>query len=184
MQNTNYIFPLHISLILEKTRFIFWTNKSMDLNTNVLWINSTWYFTFMQLIRYELISHNTWITDNTVLDNLLNSRLVEHSSRLTYIGLLQSYFLKYRWFILCSLTNNELISIDRLFKNTGWLEREVSEMYGVHFLGKMDTRKLLLDYSKTEHPMLKDFPTEGLKDVFYDVLDNQIEYVLHETVEL
>lgn len=57
-------------------------------------------------------------------------------------------------------------------------------MYGVGFVGKMDTRKLLLDYSKIEHPMLKDFPTEGLKDVFYDILDNQIEYVSHETIEL
>lgn len=76
------------------------------------------------------------------------------------------------------------MSLDRLFKNAGWLEREASEMYGIHFWGKMDTRKLLLDYSKIEHPMLKDFPTEGIRDVFYDVLDNQIEYVLHETVEL
>lgn len=57
-------------------------------------------------------------------------------------------------------------------------------MYGISFAGKMDTRKLLLDYSKSEHPMLKDFPTEGVRDVFYDILDNQIEYVLHETIEL
>ncbi len=138
----------------------------------------------MHLVRYELISHNTWITDHTVLDNLLNGKFVEYNSRLTYVALLQSYFLKYRWFVLCSINNNELTSVDRFFKNAGWLEREASEMYGVHFSGKMDTRKLLLDYSKIEHPMLKDFPTEGLKDVFYDILDNQIEYVLHETVEL
>jgi len=57
-------------------------------------------------------------------------------------------------------------------------------MYGINFLFKQDTRKLLLDYSKIEHPMLKDFPSEGVKDVFYDILDNQVTYSNNETTEL
>jgi hypothetical protein len=32
--------------------------------------------------------------------------------------------------------------------------------------------------------MLKDNPSEGFKDVFYDILDNQISYVNNETTEL
>lgn len=184
MQTSVHNFPIHISLILERTKFIFWTNKSNDLNSNMIWVENSWYFLLMQLIRYEFTSQNTWVTDHTVVDNLFNQHLFEKSTRLTYYVNLQSYFLKYRWVILTSLTHNTISSVDRLFKNCNWLEREASEMYGVIFIGKMDSRKLLLDYSKIEHPMLKDFPSEGVKDVFYDILDNQIEYVTNETVEL
>jgi NADH:ubiquinone oxidoreductase subunit C len=34
-------------------------------------------------------------------------------------------------------------------------------MYGINFKNKSDNRSLLLDYSRNENPMLKDFPTEG-----------------------
>lgn len=57
-------------------------------------------------------------------------------------------------------------------------------MYGLLFFFKTDSRKLLLDYSKIEHPLLKDFPSEGLQDVFYDLLDNQVRIVGNETTEL
>lgn len=57
-------------------------------------------------------------------------------------------------------------------------------MYGLLFFFKTDSRKLLLDYSKIEHPLLKDFPSEGLQDVFYDLLDNQVSVVGNETTEL
>lgn len=57
-------------------------------------------------------------------------------------------------------------------------------MYGLHFEFKTDSRKLLLDYSKIEHPMLKDFPSEGVRDVFYDILDNQVTITSNETTEL
>jgi NADH:ubiquinone oxidoreductase subunit C len=57
-------------------------------------------------------------------------------------------------------------------------------MYGVEFFNKSDSRKLLLDYSKIESPMLKDFSTEGVKDVFYDILDNQVTILNGDTVEL
>jgi NADH:ubiquinone oxidoreductase subunit C len=57
-------------------------------------------------------------------------------------------------------------------------------MYGLDFLNKSDSRKLLLDYSKIESPMLKDFSSEGVKDVFYDILDNQVTILNADTVEL
>lgn len=57
-------------------------------------------------------------------------------------------------------------------------------MFGISFTNKKDNRSLLLDYSKNEFPMLKDFPTEGYKDIFYDFFENKIDYFNNEFVEL
>jgi NADH:ubiquinone oxidoreductase subunit C len=57
-------------------------------------------------------------------------------------------------------------------------------MYGVYFLNKKDARKLLLDYSKIENPMLKDFGTEGVQDCFYSFFEEQVITSAAEVVEL
>src|SRR5687767_12079679 len=43
-------------------------------------------------------------------------------------------------------------------------------MYGVFFLFKNDSRKLLLDYARLENPLLKDFSSDGIKDIFYNLI--------------
>ncbi|MBK8208549.1 MAG: NADH-quinone oxidoreductase subunit C [Planctomycetes bacterium] len=57
-------------------------------------------------------------------------------------------------------------------------------MYGIHFINKRDTRKLLLDYSKNEYPLLKDFPSEGLQEVFFNVFNSQVSINRSEVIEL
>lgn len=65
-------------------------------------------------------------------------------------------------------------SIDMLYKSAGWLERETGEMFKVFYKFKTDNRRLLLDYSKQECPLLKDYPTEGFNDVFYNFFEDQV----------
>jgi NADH:ubiquinone oxidoreductase subunit C len=57
-------------------------------------------------------------------------------------------------------------------------------MYGVLFYFKHDIRKLLLDYSKLDNPLLKDFSSEGIQDVFYNFFENQVTINKSEIVEL
>jgi NADH:ubiquinone oxidoreductase subunit C len=57
-------------------------------------------------------------------------------------------------------------------------------MFGVTQKLKNDQRILLLDYSKDESPMIKEFPTEGYKDVYYSFFENQLIYLNNEFVEL
>jgi NADH:ubiquinone oxidoreductase subunit C len=52
------------------------------------------------------------------------------------------------------------------------------------FNGKKDIRNLMLEYSKNEYPMLKEFPCEGHFDVYYDLFEDQLQYVESEFVEL
>lgn len=57
-------------------------------------------------------------------------------------------------------------------------------MFGVMFYKKKDIRNLLLEYSKTEYPMLKEFPTEGYYDLYYNIFDDQLHYIESEFIEL
>ena len=77
-----------------------------------------------------------------------------------------------------------LPSIDKLYKSASWLERETSEMFNIPFTLKTDTRRLLLDYSKQENPLLKDYPVEGLNDAFYNLFEDQVTYTNASVVEL
>jgi len=60
----------------------------------------------------------------------------------------------------------------------------MSEMSGVNFVFKKDIRKLLLDYSKNENPLLKDFPVEGFSEIFYDFFEDQTIFLDSTVVEL
>ena len=94
------------------------------------------------------------------------------------------FFLKIRLTVF-TLGTTDQTSIDSIYTNAAWLERESAEMYGLYFKGKRDQRKLLLDYSRTEAPMIREFSTEGSADVFYNLLDAQVNYTADAaTVEL
>jgi NADH:ubiquinone oxidoreductase subunit C len=65
-----------------------------------------------------------------------------------------------------------LKSITNLFPNANWLEREVAELFGFVFEGKVDTRNLMLQYGDSSAPFLKFFPSIGVKEVSYNsILD-------------
>lgn len=97
-----------------------------------------------------------------------------------------NFNLKYKLtiFYIINKAKYNFFSIDRIFNNCNWLEREMSEMYGLKFKWKYDTRKLLLDYIKIESPLLKNFQCEGYQDVFYSLIDNQVIALKGEVIEL
>jgi NADH-quinone oxidoreductase subunit C len=49
-------------------------------------------------------------------------------------------------------------SLSALVAGAGWHEREAAEMFGLDFVGAIDTRPLLLPDDFAGHPLRKDFP--------------------------
>jgi NADH:ubiquinone oxidoreductase subunit C len=47
-------------------------------------------------------------------------------------------------------------------------------MFGINYFNKKDVRKLLIDYSSFENPLLKAYPTEGFFDIFYNFFEDQV----------
>lgn len=191
--NKPYVFPLQIFLILEKMNILFWSSKSLSPNSYVCFLNYKWFYTLNLILRNELFLNNSMLIENTAIDirynNSINDKLNCYFNNNKLLTSYLYYFLnlKLKILFLVNINNNSksfCYSIDKIFPNANWLERETSEMYGILFYFKSDIRKLLLDYSKNEAPLLKDFSSEGIQDVFYNFFENQVSINKSEIVEL
>lgn len=83
-----------------------------------------------------------------------------------------------RLFVFFNISENEFIpSCQCNFSSSGWLEREVWDLFGIFFSGNNDLRRILTDYGFKGHPLRKDFPTTGFVEIFYDDSVKSLVYV-------
>ena len=75
----------------------------------------------------------------------------------------------------------EVPSLTKIFPSANWMEREIFDMYGVFFKDHPDLRRLLTDYGFKGHPLRKDFPLTGNKEVRYS---EDKKKVIYEPVKL
>lgn len=52
-------------------------------------------------------------------------------------------------------------SIIEVFKGANWPEREVYDLFGIHFLGHPQMERLIMPDNFQGHPLRKDYPLEG-----------------------
>lgn len=77
-----------------------------------------------------------------------------------------------------SLIINELGCNDKMFNyNSGlnWPLRELIELFGVKGVNLQDNRNLLLDYSSNLNPLVKNFPCEGLEEIYFNFFDQKVK---------
>lgn len=70
-----------------------------------------------------------------------------------------------------------------VFSSANWSEREIWDMYGVFFSNHPDLRRILTDYGFEGHPLRKDFPLSGYKEVRYDDIQKRVVYEPLETTQ-
>ena len=67
-------------------------------------------------------------------------------------------------------------SVSGVFSAAIWLEREAWDMFGIFFADHPDLRRILTDYGFEGHPLRKDFPLTGFKEVRYDEEQKRVVY--------
>ena len=77
--------------------------------------------------------------------------------------------------------DSALHSVNEIYSNAGWCEREIWDLFGIRFKDHPDLRRLLTDYDFQGHPLRKDFPLTGFTQVKYD---NELSRIISEPVKL
>ena len=75
--------------------------------------------------------------------------------------------------------NNDEPAVDSVvgvWASANWYEREAFDMFGIHFAGHPDLRRILTDYGFIGHPFRKDFPLIGNVEVRYDPEQGRVVY--------
>lgn len=183
-----YQFPVNMFVVFEKIKPLIYTSKTLTPNHYVCFITPKWYYGLNIFIKKELFFNFSKLTDISCIDTLNYNKFVPEldvikNKRFLMYNIYYMYWIKIRLTLIhfnCESTE----SIDHVYRNSSWLEREVSEMYGIKFKNKKDNRSLLLDYSRNEYPMLKDFPTEGFYEIYFDFFENKLQYIKNEFIEL
>ncbi|MFH1872463.1 MAG: NADH-quinone oxidoreductase subunit C [Pseudomonadota bacterium] len=67
-------------------------------------------------------------------------------------------------------------SVMDVWNSANWYEREAFDLFGIHFEGHVDLRRILTDYGFVGHPFRKDFPISGYVEMRYDPEQKRVIY--------
>jgi NADH-quinone oxidoreductase subunit C len=108
-----------------------------------------------QELKFNLLS------DATALDRYPLEPRFELNYQLVSIPLKQKLCIR----VKLSANDPVVDSLVPVWKGANWLEREIFDMFGIQFTGHPDLRRILLPDDWEGHPLRKDFPVEGYRDI-------------------
>lgn len=141
------------------------------------------YIAAEKLLKFlQFLRDDEKLSFKTLLDVFGADMLGIRSPRFEVIYNLLSYKLNNRITVKVALNEGEEVaSAIPVFSAAGWFEREAFDMYGIKFTNHPDLRRILTDYGFEGHPLRKDFPLTGYKEVRYDA---EQQKVIYEPVKL
>jgi len=132
--------------------------------------------------RDSVIKVLTFLRDdhNCQFKQLVDVTAVDHPEQAERFEVVYNMLsLKLNQRIRVKLTTDErtpVASASGAFSSAIWLEREAWDMFGIFFSNHPDLRRILTDYGFEGHPLRKDFPLTGFKEVRYDEEQKRVVY--------
>lgn len=102
--------------------------------------------------------HYVYLSDIFGIDRYTSEERFEVVYNLLSLKSQTRVFIKVR----CEEENPELDSVVPVWKSAGWNEREVFDMFGVHFRNHPDLRRIFLPEDFEYYPLRKEFPLLGI----------------------
>jgi NADH:ubiquinone oxidoreductase subunit C len=128
---------------------------------------TSWFYSaqLLELFSYEIQPLRSGNTTNLSLLStfVYNFNVISSQHRLMIFAKSRQSFN-----VIKGKDKSTLVSIADLFLNAWWLERELGEMVGQRFTSQRDSRNLLLMYGDATMPLLKSFPSIGIREIFFD----------------
>jgi NADH-quinone oxidoreductase subunit C len=104
----------------------------------------------------------SFLTDMTATDELEDEESEKEGIRFHLVFHLMNIESKIRIRIKIKLKDAEKIpTFIEIWPGTNWAEREIFDMFGVHFESHPDLRRILMDMRWEGHPLRKDYPLRG-----------------------
>jgi len=84
--------------------------------------------------------------------------------------------------VLLPGSNPTLPTIENIFRNANWHERELFDMFGIQIKGHSDLRRIIMPYDWEGHPLRKDYPL-GYEEPQFTFNFDEIESKKHYAKE-
>lgn len=150
--------------------------KYLKYKKTILLLNENSVFIFLLFLKLNLNISNTSLIDIFGY-NILSLNNVKSTTNQLYNNIvIRNFFINSHNINLftVSISKKKFFSIESLFLNSCWMERECSEMLDLFFFNKYDNRNLLLQYWDTNRPLLKSNASIGNFEIFFNFLNNNI----------
>lgn len=158
-----------------------------NISTINIYINDNEHETNVVIHRNSILEILTYLKLSSVWNinyaiDLIVLDCIENEFRFTLIYIMQT-FTGNNTIKIISKTNESLSieSSEIIFYAFSWSEREAYDMFGIFFINNKDLRRLLTDYGFSGHPLKKDFPLSGNKELNYS---DSVKLVLYNKIEL
>ncbi len=133
--------------------------------TTVVVVRKEQAYTVLEYLKTDPELAYTFLVDVTAVDNSqLESELMRFDyARYMVVYQLYSYQGQCRVRVKVPVHENDLSipSVTPLWRGANWLERETYDMFGIHFEGHPDLRRILMPDDFEGHPLQKDYPLRG-----------------------
>lgn len=121
--------------------------------------------------RDRILEVLTYLRDAQGFDMLTDETCVDYYPREPRFGILYqlnslSRLIRLRVKVMLSEYDPTIPSVVSVYRNANWLEREIYDLFGIHFDGHPDLRRILLPADYQGHPLRKEVPVTVEENAF------------------